>query len=443
MLRVHSQQRHGALSGPARTVGLRAPWALFALAILPWGPTALAQAPKGVVYVESNTPTNRILAFQRDDRGYLTPLSGSPFVTGGKGVHPIDPAVLGPLDSDQNIIVNPDRTRLFAVNSGSDTIAVFEIRSDGSLVAVEGSPFPSGGVNPVSVGLSGDILVVVNKDYDLGRPGFNAAARKPNYTTFRVGPKGVLSPVPDSTVDANPTGIVNGGIGPGNANPSQALVALGRSVMFDADFFGFKIHSLLIQPDGRLKRVDSQIIPPAESPVKGVNPLGIAVPLGMLVHPKETVLYVGFVLDQKVGVYDYDQKTGRFEFQRSVAGSGDALSGVCWFVANTEGTRLYTANNFNNTVSVLDTKDPRRPTVIQTVTLRQGQKNASPNQVALSSSGRFLHVVTQLGATGQDPKANSLQVLSIDDDGRVRLVDTVFLSEPETSTSRPQGVVAN
>ena len=182
MLRADSLPRHRAVVRWRRTVGLLARRILFALPFLYWGSTATAQAPKGVVYVESNTPTNRILAFRRDDRGYLTPLSGSPFGTGGSGVHPIDPAVLGPFDSDQNLIVNPDRTRLFAVNSGSDTVAVFDIRPDESLVAVEGSPFPSGGVNPVSLGLAGNILVVVNKDYDLGRPGFNPAARKPNYT---------------------------------------------------------------------------------------------------------------------------------------------------------------------------------------------------------------------------------------------------------------------
>lgn len=443
MLLADSLPRHGAAFRLSRTVGLLARGILFALPFLYWGSTAAAQAPKGVVYVESNTPTNQILAFRRDDRGYLTPLSGSPFNTGGSGVHPIDPSVLGPFDSDQNLIANPDRTRLFAVNSGSDTVAVFDIRPDGNLVAVEESPFPSGGANPVSLGLAGDILVVVNKDYDLGRPGFNAAARKPNYTTFRVNPQGRLIPVSSSTVIANPKGVVNGGVGPGNPTPTQALVSTGGRVVFDADFFGFQLHSFLLQPDGRLQRVDSQTLPPSESPVKGVNPLGLAIPLGLQVHPKESILYVGYVLDQKVGVYDYDSKTGRFEFLRSVAGSGDVLRGACWLVTNTQGTRLYTANNFSNTVSVLDIKDPRHPALIQTVTLKQDLRNASPNQIALSPCGRFLHVVTQQGAAGQNPKANSLQVLSVDDDGRLKLVDTVYLSVPDTSTSRPQGVVAN
>jgi hypothetical protein len=48
-------------------------------------------------------------------------------------------------------------------NSGSDTIAVFHIGENGALPPVEGFPFPSGGNDPVSLGLSGNTLFVVNK----------------------------------------------------------------------------------------------------------------------------------------------------------------------------------------------------------------------------------------------------------------------------------------
>ena len=48
------------------------------------------------------------------------------------------------------------RRLLFAVNGGSNTIAVFHILADGGLRAVEGSPFASRGVNPVGIGLRGD-----------------------------------------------------------------------------------------------------------------------------------------------------------------------------------------------------------------------------------------------------------------------------------------------
>ena len=91
-------------------------------------------------------------------------------------------SALGPFDSDQEIIVNSDQTLLFAVNGGSDTIAVFKIGANGALTPVAGSPFPSGGSNPVSVGLSNDdVLVVVNQDQDPGHPGLFL----PNYTSFR------------------------------------------------------------------------------------------------------------------------------------------------------------------------------------------------------------------------------------------------------------------
>jgi hypothetical protein len=97
------------------------------------------------------------------------------------------------------------------VNSGSNSIAVFHIRSDGSLSAVNGSPFPSGGSDPVSVGLLGDILTVVNKAQD---PAQSTDRTLPNYTTFHVDHDGTLDPVDRSTVP-----VAYG------SSPSQALIA--------------------------------------------------------------------------------------------------------------------------------------------------------------------------------------------------------------------------
>ena len=76
-----------------------------------------------IVYTETNDVTNAILAFRRDDTGRLTLLSGAPFPTGGKGV--VDRSFkLGPLDTDQNVLIDHDRRLLFAVDSGSNSIAV-------------------------------------------------------------------------------------------------------------------------------------------------------------------------------------------------------------------------------------------------------------------------------------------------------------------------------
>ena len=414
------------------------------ISLLTFAPPSMAgEDGRGVVYIESNTPVNTILGFRRDSNGHLTPLPGSPYATGGSGVHPtadLSPANLGPFDSDENMQIAGNR--LFAVNSGSDTIAVFNIRSNGSLAPVSGSPFPSGGVNPVSVGISGNVLVVANKDYDLGRPGFTALARRPNYTSFRISSQGRLIPIPNSTIIADSSGIA----GPEHPVPTQMHVAKGGTVVFDATFLGFTIESFRLNPNGRLVRAASQRLPSNESPTAD-NPLGAPVPLGLETHPNAPVLYVGFVLDHKIGVYEYDRRTGGFGFIRSVLGTGDVLNGVCWLVSNRQGTRLYVANNFSNTISVLNIENARNPVVIQTVGLAQGgglpapfTGRAAPFQIGLDSAGRFLHVVTQLGVDGQSAaNANSLQVLRVDKKGLLTLVDFMPLG---TSPSRPQGVVA-
>ena len=90
---------------------------------------AQGKLPDNVIYVESNDPTagkNGILAYRRDGIGKLTPLAKSPFMTGGTGVFDAS-FKLGPFDSDQNLVIDRERRLLFAVNSGSNSIAVFRI----------------------------------------------------------------------------------------------------------------------------------------------------------------------------------------------------------------------------------------------------------------------------------------------------------------------------
>jgi hypothetical protein len=460
--------------GPRRTAAH--PWArcalpgaslaLALLAIATPASPARAQAPAGTVYIESNighSPgNNAILAFRRDDAGHLTPLSSFP--TGGTGVHPPPDTTpfnvtetLGPFDSDQDIIVNRRGTRLFAVNSGSDTIAVFDVRRNGRLVPVPGSPFPSGGVNPVSLGLAlgENVLVVVNKDYDLGRPGFDPTRRAPNYTTFRVTPRGRLIPIPGSTIVA----AQGGGLGLGNSTPSQALIAHGvrgprggRSpddrLVFDVDVFGFQMHSFAVRPGGRLVRVQSAPIPASEfmpNPMVEI-PQGLAPPFGVQVHPREAVVYNGFGLQDTLGVSSYDA-AGRFQYERSVPGAGLA---ICWLVANAAGTRLYTSNTGANTISVFDITQALQPVKLQEFPLVNPPPlplpfpppapPASSLQMALDPRGEFLFVITQRSFGFQPPEANALNVLRVGADGRIaeqtdRLVIPTF-------PSRPQGVVA-
>ena len=171
-------------------------WMRAALVLSLLSGTALAQAPARpgdqpgaahYVYVESGESSNAILGYRRNSAGALTLLPGAPYATGGSGI--IDPSLNhGPFDNDQSVTIDHERGLLFAVNSGSNTIAVFHINPDsGRLVPVHGSPFSSGGAAPVSIGVRGDQIVIINQNLD---PNQDIAANVPNITTRHLLPGG-------------------------------------------------------------------------------------------------------------------------------------------------------------------------------------------------------------------------------------------------------------
>jgi 6-phosphogluconolactonase (cycloisomerase 2 family) len=376
-------------------------------------------SPRNFVYVESDDASgNAILGYSRDNSdGSLTPLPGSPFPTGGLGI--TYTTALGPFDSDQEVIVNASRTLLFAVNGGSDTIAVFRIHGDGSLTPVDGSPFPSGGSNPVSVGLARDdtVLVVVNQDQDPGHPG----QFLPNYTSFHVSSSGQLTPVRNSTF------FVDVG-----SSPSQALISPDGKLMFGAEFLGGLLRTFRVAESGRLHLANVQPLPSEVFAGTGAPPL----PLGLAVHPRHRLLYVEFVTISQVGVYRYNHR-GELDFLRAVPDSGKA---PCWALVNKAGTRLYASNTANSSISVFDISvDPTNPVEIQHVSLRT---TGSCFQFALDSTGSFLHVVTQQASSSQPATANALNVLSVAANGTLTEVPSSPTILPVQPMTRPQGVAA-
>ena len=404
----------------------RAPIALaagWAAAVIAWAAAGTSRAaeprPTGVVYVQSNIaatpPGNGIFAFKQHPDGSLAPLTGSPFPTGGAGIAPS--FALGPYDSDQELIADPGHRHLFAVNGGSDTIAVFKLNADGSPARVAGSPFPSGGSNPVSVGLAGDVLAVVNKDMDPDHPGVDL----PDYATFRVAPGGQLSrePISREFVDLG-------------SSPTQALIAPGHRLLFGADFLGGILRSYHLTARGVLRPADAVELPPGEFAGTGMPPL----PLGLQVHPTRPLLYVGFVTINRLGVYRYD-RAGRLIFLRTVANSG---MGLCWVLVNKDGSRIYTSNTADNSISVYDAEaNPAEPAEIQKVALK-GMANAY--QIALDPTGKFFYVVTQRNSATLPASANALHVLTVDGDGKLTEVDSSPTVLPVPEGTRPQGVIA-
>jgi 6-phosphogluconolactonase (cycloisomerase 2 family) len=381
--------------------------AIAAVRVPAWGQNVRGRVPargqnvNDTIWLETNsTAGNSILTFRNTGNAIPTFLSSTP--AGGIGVFDKTFA-LGPFDSDQNLITDPSGTLLFAVNSGSNSIAVFRITSNG-LQAVHGSPFPSGGTDPVSVGLKDDILTVVNKDQD---PAQNVNLHLPNYTTFRVLPAGTLIPMERSTVP-----VAYG------SSPSQALTASRGSFVFGADFLGGLLQSFRLDGDG-LQQNPPQALP--DSLYEG-NPVAHG-PLGMRTHPNQQILYVDLTSINEVAVYRYDEK-GRLSFVTAVADSGAA---PCWAIVNHAGTRLYATNTGDNSISVFDLTDPLNPVEIQHFLL--DNTTGHPFSTVIDGSDQFIYVSSEQDAATATPAANAFHTLQVNPDGT--------LTEPSLPTVLP------
>lgn len=393
---------------------LAATAALVSLASVP-----AIYASDNYVYVESNIAAanaNSIYAFHRQADGTLHQLAGSPFLSGGAGVQDTSLKV-GPSDSDQDLITNDDHTLLFAVNSGSDTIAVFHIGANGGLKPIDGSPFPSGGTNPVSLALRNGILFVVNKNGDFPR----VSPSVPNYTTMRVLSDGVL--VQNSASYATAT-VANG------SSPSQVYLVPNAPLLFGTDFLGGLLQRMLFDGEGQLLPLPPQPLPSSE--FDATTP---RLPLGLWSHPSRPLLYVGFVTDARLGVYDYSQ-IAELRFIRSVPNSGAA---ICWLRTNKAGTRLYTSDTTSNSVSVYDLGDPETPVEIQNQVL-SGLGNVL--QFGLSGDEKYLYALSSRGtATIPEGQGNILHVLKIEADGTVSEAGTTPVVFALPAGTRPQGVL--
>lgn len=439
------------VGGRARTAVLAA---AFLAANVSMGPTCEGRAESRgeqgtVIYTMTNDPVadgNAIIAFLQRADGSLEPLKGSPFATGGAGWR-TEGALphFGPFDLDQPITLSEDKKRLFAVNGGSDTIAVFDIAADGGLRGVPGSPFPSGGKNPVSIGFAGKYLIVVNKNED---PSRDMTRSRPNYATFSIAANGALSPVAGGKVEL-PTS---------SRSPTQALVAKDRFI-YDGDFGSFwlgpretmwggslkdqspsTIRVLELGADGRLSIIQ-EMGPPEGAFDGGVDTNGDGAPdplmFGLQVHPKEPIIYVSFVTGAKLGVFEYDG-SGKLSYLRAASNSGGL---ICWVVINKAGTRAYTTNNGSDTVSVYDLTDPRRPKEIQHLELRG---YGAPYQISLSPDEKFLYT-TKHRTFAETPVGDGgvLNVLRVDADGKISEVVFSPQAIPNRGDllARPIGVV--
>ncbi len=387
------------------------------------------QGAKHVLYVESNdfsTGKNAIIAYRIDSEDGSLSLLGT-FPTRGTGQTNFD-VRLGPDDHDREIILSPDQRLLFAVNAGSNTIAVFRIRRDGRLSHVKGSPFSSHGVTPVSLGLAGNKLVVLNANNN-NIEGVAPDPSPANYTTFRVEEDGRLEHIPGSIEVA------------GDSNPVQVGISPDKRVVFGMEFMavayrgpqifpflparGSVLETFTFHEDGSLRKGMGTPFPAPENSRLIPSDPGTGYFLGLFPHPSKRILYVGETITNRLAVYTYDAE-GSLNFVTDSPSLGLA---TCWITMGKGARFLYTSDAASNQIGVWNIKDPLAPVNIQEVSLRlvgtppeaiPPAEFATINfQLSVDPSGRFLYVTSHAAAHSDYPGGNVVHILQIQPDGTV------------------------
>jgi 6-phosphogluconolactonase (cycloisomerase 2 family) len=383
----------------------------------PAGRTTLS----GTVYIESNSAkpdSNEIIAFGYRN-GVLRSRGIRRYPTNGSGSH--DLSNHGVLDADQEIITNPRHTLLFAVNSSSDTIAVFHIHAGGGLTPVAGSPFPSNGKAPTSLGLAGSTLIVANKAQDGVRDLTSSPA---NYTSFHVRANGSLGP-PISSIDVPP-----------GSSPLQAYVTRDRKVLITSEETGV-FRAFRIGPNGTLTEGPNSPLRLAKAVFPGGHRVPNVWPAGLASDPRQKLLYAQVAnLDETI-VYRWNDHA-RLTFVRAIPNPGSFLP--CWTHVNAAGTRMYSGNAGSDNLTVYDiSRDPTDPRPIQSVPLN---RPGNPWNFQIDPTGHVMFLL-DMRATRQIPagKGNQLHALRIGPTGLLTEERSSPVKIPVPVGTNPVGLV--
>jgi 6-phosphogluconolactonase len=325
---------------------------------------AAAPDASGHVYVNDNTAIiNTIAGFERHSDGTLTPLEGSPFNAGGAGTGTT-------VGSQGALQLSGDGRYLLAVDAGSNQISVLRIRPDGSVRAVEDGTVSSGGVEPISIAVHGNLVFVANE---------GNAGSAPNYTGFTLNRGGHLTPIEDSTVtlpsSANPGDILFNSTG-------TNLIGIEVGTTVPGTFF---IDSFAVGRHGQLTRA-------AGSPFAAQA----AGPFGSEFSPTDPAhLYVsnahGGDLAGSVSAFS----VAHDGTLTSIGGSpyADNQTAPCWVEISHDGRFLFTVNTASTTISRYAIQADGSLSLLGSTGFSSGTKGVQPFDARLDPSGKNLYVV--------------------------------------------------
>ena len=337
-----------------RTLGLLA--LAGAAATIAAGSASAASDVVGHLYVNDNTAgTNTIAGFDRHADGSLTALQGSPFTAGGAGTG----AGIG---SQGALQVASDGRYLLAVDAGSNQISVLRINSDGELSPVGGGPVSSGGSKPVSIAVHGDLVYVAN-----------AGDGGSNYTGFTLNPGGHLRPLAGSTVPL-----------PDGSSPGDVLFN-GDGTRLVGNRVGTSlIDSFTVGGDGRLNAA-----PASPFAAQGLGPFGSEF------RPTDpTQLFISNAHNVGAGTGTISAFSDASDGTLTSIDSSpfpDFQTASCWVEISHDGQILFTVNTASGSISRYAIAADGALSLLGSTPL--GTAGAGAEDARLGPNGRTLWVV--------------------------------------------------
>lgn len=326
----------------------------------------------GNVYTMTNASSgNAVLVYDRAADGRIAP-AGS-FATAGNGSG-------GGLGNQGGLIISDDGRWLVAVNAGSNSIAAFRVHGNGSLERT--STVASGGTQPISVTLSGDLVYVLNA----GGPG--------NIVGFRLGADGTLSMISGSARPLSGAGV----------DPAQIeFDPQGRTLVVTEKGTN-RITTYVVGRNGLASAHKANVS-------NGATPFGFAFSrTGVLIVSEA----FGGAPDASAASSYIVDANGEL---RLISGSVPTTeTAACWFVVTNNGRFAYTSNTGSGTISgyavhggaltLLDADG-------RTAVIGPG---TAPTDLALSRNSRYLYALNSGNHT--------ISAFAVDGDGSLEAVAT-------------------
>jgi 6-phosphogluconolactonase len=348
----------------------------------------------GYVYVNDNTsPANTVAGFGRHADGRLTQLPGSPFATGGAGT--------GTAVGSQGSLQTAGHGRyVLAVDAGSNQISVLRARADGQLESVARSPVSSGGSQPVSIAVQGDLVYVGNAGDDAS-----------NYTGFTLGFGGRLRPLRGSTVSLPP-----------GSQPGDVLFNGDGTRLVGTRVGTSEIDSFVVGRDGRLRAA-------LGSPyaAQGLGPFGSEF---RPTDPEQ--LFVSNAHNTGAGSGTVSAFHDAADGTLSSIGASpfaDGQTAPCWVEISHDGRYLFTVNTAQPSISRYAIEPDGTPLLLGSTPFKN-PAGLAPVDARLSRDGEMLFVV--------DGGADAVSAFSVHGGGLTELA-----SSPTAlpGGARPFGIV--